>query len=121
MRSARMRAPEFASTCCNCGPREAVLIGTMITPDHAQPRYSSRNSARFGHMTASRSPGFNPASRSRPAAAAASTGISAYDHVVSPMRNNGLVPYFAACRCSIFGRVRSAGANSSCKAISRFR
>ena len=32
------RAPELLRTCCSCAPLDAVLIGTVMAPSHAQPR-----------------------------------------------------------------------------------
>ena len=71
------RAAEFARMCCSWAPREAVLIGTSTAPSQPQPRKISMNSARFEQISATRSPATTPASASRPAARAASSGASA--------------------------------------------
>ena len=109
---ARMRGPEFASTCSSCGPRVAVLIGTRMAPSHAVANQVSTTSRRFSAMIATRSPAPTPAAARLPAVRATASRIPSNVRAVSPTRRYGRSPSASACRSSSAGSVRSAAGAS---------
>src|SRR5262245_52714581 len=83
-----------------------------MAPSQAQPSTIAKNSMRFEQIMATRSPGWIPAERSTPAHRATASQAFAYVQVVPAAVTRGFCANRLACRVSIAGSVRSAGANN---------